>query len=288
MSERVILKRGQKTPAKRARAKPARSKRPASASTPARPWLAPTLAVLAAVVALGTAWLYQLPERLWLGAAKGVAAIGFEVRDVDVSGTRHMARLPVYTAALDGASDSMLLVDLDDVKARLELLPWVAEASVGRVLPDRLTIDIVERRPIAIWQNEGRHRLIDAEGRILQTEDLARFAALPLVVDEGADREAGALVALLADYPAVEEHFASAIWRGGRRWDIQLKSGETLLLPEDGAAVRRALDAFVRLDRDTGLVGRGFVSLDFRVPAQMVVRTGAEENVVTTVAGTEI
>ena len=65
-----------------------------------------------------------------------------------------MRRLPLYTAALDGASDSMLLVDLDEVKARLELLPWVEEASVGRVLPDRLVVDIKEREPAAIWQHE--------------------------------------------------------------------------------------------------------------------------------------
>ncbi|MGB3722052.1 MAG: cell division protein FtsQ/DivIB, partial [Pacificimonas sp.] len=236
------------------------------------------------------AWVYQLPDRLWLAAARGVAAAGFEVQDVDVTGAQEMANLPVYTAALDGASDSMLLVDLDEVKERLELLPWVEEASVGRVLPNRLTIAITERKPAAIWQNDGMHRLVDAEGRILQADDLSRFAHLPLVVDDGADRQVRGLTKLLADYPAFAEHFASATWRGGRRWDVQLKSGETILLPEGGGATRRALDSFVRLERDTQLTGRGFAALDFRVPKQMVVRAGAEGEgeALMTIDGTEI
>ena len=283
MSERVVLKRGA-----RGRVKPARTKRKAAtrksaaakrrgaASEAKKGWLAPLLALTAATAALFAAWLYQLPDRLWLAAAHGVAAAGFEVRDVNVTGAREMQRLPLYTAALDGASDSMLLVDLDDVKARLENLPWVEEASVGRALPDTLNIDIVERVPAAVWQNEGRHRLIDAEGRVLAADDLKRFAHLPLVVDEGANGQAGALVAILRDYPALAEHFASATWRGGRRWDMSLKSGEMLLLPEGEANVRQALDDFVRLERRTGLLGRGFVTLDFRVPGQMAVRVSRE------------
>ncbi len=288
MSGRVVLKRGQRPSAKGARASAKRAPAPLKARA-SRPWIAPTVAVLLAVGALGTAWLYQLPDRLWLAAAKGVAAAGFEVRNVEVDGAKEMRKLPLYTAALDGASDSMLLVDLDEVKQRLELLPWVEEARVGRVLPDTLKIDITERRPVAIWQNDGMHRLIDAQGRILQADDLGRFASLPLVVDDGADRQAGTLVKLLEDYPAFAEHFASATWRGGRRWDVQLKSGETILLPEGDGAVRRALDSFVRMERDTKLTGRGFAALDFRVPKQMVVRAGAEGGeTLMTIDGTEI
>jgi cell division protein FtsQ len=218
------------------------------------------------------AWLFQVPDKLWRAAANGVANAGFEVRSVEVSGLKHMKRLPVYTAALDGASDSMLLVDLDDVRARLLMLPWVEDASVGRNLPDTLAIHVTERQPFAIWQNHGRHSLIDAGGAVLPVGDLAKFSKLPIVVGKGANTEAAALMELLGDYPAVSKHVAGAVWIGNRRWDLKLKSGETLALPDDYAEARAALDNFVRIDRDSGLVAKGFSRFDMRLADRLTVR----------------
>ncbi|EMD82130.1 cell division protein FtsQ/DivIB [Pacificimonas flava] len=278
MSDRVVLKRGQGRPSRAPKRKaPARRKAAGARTEAAARTLGLTIiSVAAAVLTVGAAWLYDLPGKLWLAAANVVAGAGFEVRDVEVTGTRYMARLPLYTAALDGASDSMLLVDLDDVKRRLENLPWVAEASVARVLPDRLLIDVTEREPAAIWQNNGEHYLIDAGGRVITRQGMQRFAGLPLIVDEGANRQASELLALLGDYPAVADQLRAATWRGERRWDLTLDSGETILLPEGDANARRALDSFLRLDRESSLTGRGFASLDFRVPGQMAVRVSKE------------
>ena len=287
MSERVILKRGDRATRKAApKRKPAARKSARSAVK--LPWAGIT-ATLVAVAALGTAWLYDLHGKLWLAAANIVADAGFEVRNVEVNGASHMEKLPLYTAALDGASDSMLLGDLDRVKVQLENLPWIDHASVGRRLPDTLVIDVTERTPAAIWQNDGRHMLIDDTGRVIATHGFERFAGLPLVVDEGADKAIGELLTLLRDYPTIAENFAAATRRGERRWDLLLKSGETVHLPEGQKATRKALDNFVRPDRDTGLTGRGFATLDFRVGGQMVVRVSREPGAgFETIGGTEI
>lgn len=266
MSERITLKRGKRPPPVKVR------RAPASSRARPRRWAAPAMALGAAGSALFAAWLFQVPDKLWMAAANGVASAGFEVKSVEVTGLRHMKRLPVYTAALSGASDSMLLVDLDDVRERLLLLPWVADASVGRRLPDTLTIDITERRPFAIWQHRGQHRLIDAGGDVLPVPDMTRFASLPIVVGKGANTEAAELMRLLARYPAVGKHVAGAVWIGERRWDLKLKSHETLALPDDYAEARAALDNFVRIDRDSGLVAKGFSRFDMRLADRLTVR----------------
>ena len=56
----------------------------------------------------------------------------------------------------------MLYVDVDEARARLEALPWVKSAEVRRVWPDRISVHIVERRPVALWQNEGDVVVVDA------------------------------------------------------------------------------------------------------------------------------
>lgn len=275
MSERITLKRGKRPPPQKVKP-PARPRARAKGPQPSR-LMAPAVSLGAAGIALFAAWLYQLPDKLWMAAAMGVADAGFEVRNVEVTGLKSMSRLPVYTAALDGASDSMLLVDLDEVRERLLMLPWVKDASVGRQLPDTLAIAVTERKPYAIWQYRGQHRLVDADGAILPTPNIGRYAKLPIVVGRGANTEAANLIALLHDYPAAAKHVAGAVWIGERRWDLKLKSGETLALPDDYAEARQALSNFVRIDRDSGLVDKGFARFDMRLADRLTVRISHNE-----------
>jgi cell division protein FtsQ len=51
-----------------------------------------------------------------------------------------------------------------------------------------------------------------------------------------------------------------------------LQSGETIALPEGEGAARQALLKFARLDKSAGLLGRGIVRFDLRVPGKMIVR----------------
>lgn len=282
MSERISLKRGQvPKPAKR---KP--TKRPARAAEPvvrlpiaprrARRWIGGAVAALVTIGGIATLWLMQLPQQAWFETARRVGEAGFEVRDVQVSGLHHMSKLPVYRAALAGPSNSMLLVDLDDVRTRLQALPWVADASVARRLPDTLVIDIVERKPLAIWQHRGRLAVVDRDGHVLDSKHLDRFASLPLIVGPRANLQAHPLMAMLADFPEVQQRVDSAIWIGDRRWDLRLKSGETIALPEGYTVATAALKQFVRAEQDNGLLDRGFVRFDLRLPDRMVVRTSGE------------
>jgi cell division protein FtsQ len=72
--------------------------------------------------------------------------------------------------------------------------------------------------------------------------------------------------------PTLKPQLASATWVGGRRWDLSFQSGETLALPEGEGDARSALIKFARLDKSSGLLGRGVVRFDLRIPGKMVVR----------------
>ena len=200
---------------------------------------------------------------------------GFVVRQVEIDGATNQPRLSIYREVLDGGSDSMLLADLDAMRERLVALPWVKDASIQRRWPDRLHITIEERKPAAIWQYKGRLRLIDAEGMVLPAPDLSRFAALPLLVGAEARLQAPGLLRIVALQPELADEMEAALWVGQRRWDIRMKSGETISLPE-GPAAEAAFLRFADLNRQTPLLGRGFVRFDLRLPDKMVVRVAGE------------
>lgn len=203
-----------------------------------------------------------------LGEAAGRA--GFRVEQIEITGLKRMDRMSVYAVALDQQSRALPLVDLEAVRQKLLRYGWIADAHVSRRLPDTLLVDIVERQPAAVWQDQGRLTLIDRDGVLLDPVDPGAIPDLPLIIGPGADRQAPGYQALLAAAPALKPRVRAATWVGNRRWDLRFDSGETLKLPEEGAAA--ALLDFAKRDGAHPLLGRGWVSFDMRDPAKLVAR----------------
>jgi cell division protein FtsQ len=226
--------------------------------------------------ALGTAAVaaaaVDLPGRAWAGFGEAMGDSGFRVKSVDVTGVRHMDSKPVFAIALDQQSTAMPLVDVAAIRERLLGYGWVKDARVSRRLPDTLVIDIVERTPAALWQANHDLRLIDAEGVVLEKVKVTEMPDLPLLVGPGANRQSQALEALLAEAPALKPQLESAAWVSQRRWDLHFQTGETVALPEGERDAKTALAKFARLERSSGLLGRGIVRIDLRVPGKMIVR----------------
>lgn len=222
---------------------------------------------------IGVATLAGVPQYVGTEMAQMAGRAGFEVKRVEVTGLDRMESLTVYAVALDQHSMAMPLVDLDKVRQRLLQYGWIADARVSRRLPDTLVIDVVERVPAAIWQNQQKFSLIDAEGVVLERADAGALPDLPIVVGANANRQVQSLNALMENVPALKPSLSGATWVGNRRWDLRFDSGETLALPEGEDIAASALARFQRIDGVERLLGRGFVRFDMRdYPNKFVVR----------------
>jgi cell division protein FtsQ len=214
----------------------------------------------------------DVPAKLGEAAGEAVGDAGFRVKSVDIQGLKQMDPRPVYDIALDQKTTAMPLVDVSGIRERLLQFGWVKDARVSRRFPDTLVIDIVERTPAALWQNDEGLSLIDAEGVVLDRVPVSRMPDLPLLVGKGANAQAVPLERLLDKVPALKAQLVSAKWIGQRRWDLSFQSGETVLLPEGEAAATSALAKFAKMDKSAGLLGRGILRFDLRIPGKMTVR----------------
>jgi cell division protein FtsQ len=214
----------------------------------------------------------DVPAKIGLAAGEAVGNAGFRVRSVDVQGVHKMDSAPVFQIALDQKSTAMPLVDVAAIRERLLQYGWVKDARVSRRLPDTLVIDIVERKPAAIWQDKDKLSLIDPDGVVLDRVPISAMPDLPLLIGPGANAQSRNLTALLKDAPTLGPQLESATWVGRRRWDLNFQSGETVALPEGQADAKAALAKFAKLDKSAGLLGRGIVRIDLRIPGKMVVR----------------
>jgi cell division protein FtsQ len=195
---------------------------------------------------------------------------GFRITSVAMNGRKQLSQDEVLAIGGVNGRSSLLFLDAAAVRDRLKANPWIADATVLKLYPGRLEIDIVERSAFALWQEEGRLSVIADDGAVLEPYLSRRFLSLPLVVGKGAETHARDFLSLLARYPQVNAVTKAAIYVGERRWNLRLKDGLDIRLPEHD--VGNALAELSKLDREDKLFSRDIVAVDMRLPDRLVVQ----------------
>jgi cell division protein FtsQ len=208
----------------------------------------------------------------WLKDARDEAAnaAGFRIAAVSLAGPKEVSREEILTIAGVTGRASLLFLDADAARARLMANPWIADAAVLKLYPDRLQITVTERQAFALWQKDGRVRVIAADGTVLEPFVEDRYFDLPLVVGPGAERQAKDFLAVIDRYPNIRSLLRASVLVADRRWNLRLTNGIDVRLPETN--VEQALDRLVALDREKQLLSRDIVVVDLRLPDRVSVR----------------
>ncbi len=164
------------------------------------------------------------------------------------------------------------MVDIEALRGELLELSWVKDARVSRQLPDRLVIDMVERKPHAVLRKADRLVLIDATGHELEPVSAARAKGKLVVAGPGAGKQVAALARLLEAAPALKPQVREAEWVGNRRWNLTFQTGQVLALPEGPQISAKALMSFARLDGTNRLLGGKVAAFDMRAPDRIYLR----------------
>lgn len=195
---------------------------------------------------------------------------GFALEDVQVSGNTETSDIDILQQlGLDGAT-SVVAIDAHAAREKLLQLPWVTDARVQKIYPRGLSVALVEREPVGIWQHGDMLSLIDVRGAVIAPLSGARHADLPLYVGFGADRAADELEARLLFHPDLRDRVKAAIRIADRRWDLRLDNGVTLRLPEDN--IGSALERFAAFDAGRDVLSRDITAVDLRLEDRITLR----------------
>lgn len=267
--------------------KQSQSQRP-SRRRPAPGWVRPAIRIGSIAGALlfaafATGWLaywgwfdYQA-ERARVLAVGLTADAGLKVQEVVVQGRRHTPPRDLLAAMRVDRGDPIVAFDPAEARARVEALPWIKSAVVERAFPDTIRITLVERKPLALWQDEGTLRLIDTDGEIIGIKDLRPFRDLPILVGEGVAPNASALIRLIDEEPVLAGRVTAAVRVSDRRWNVRIEDRVNVKLPAEGA--EDAWRRLARIEQEHGILQRDIVAVDLRYEDRVIVRLapGAED-----------
>jgi cell division protein FtsQ len=204
------------------------------------------------------------------GTDRQLTDLGFGLAQIHLQGASPQAQREILQAAGLRRGAPVLTMDLDALRGRVEKVAWVKTARVIRLLPDTLVIAIEQRPLIAVWEHAGAIAVVAADGTVVANADPAHYAGLPLIVGDGANLAAAAIVPGVWARPGLRDRLEALVRVDGRRWDLRLKDGGLIQLPADGqdAALARLDD----LDRKSRVLQLGLARIDLRDPDMVVVR----------------
>jgi len=205
-------------------------------------------------------------------------SMGFVIDRVDVMGEGRLHEEDVRTALNITSGEYLFGVDLKEAQTRVESLSWVDRAIVRRLWPDRIVVQIIERQPYALWQNDGNLRVIDTKGMAISDADATRFAELKIFVGEKAGTQATDLASLVGAYPEIASRAEAFVQVDGRRWDIVMAAGEMRVqLPS--SELQSALTHLQQLHNETQILDREIAVIDMRLSDRLTLRAIEQDKV---------
>lgn len=180
----------------------------------------------------------------------------------------------VLDAAGVHAGASILSADPYGIRDRIEKLD-IGAVSVQRQWPDRIRIELEQRKPIALSQEDGEGsawRVVDQSGRAFAEADLSKYARLPRVVGKDASEAAAGLVAAMAHYPDLAERMEIAYRINGRRWDVKFKGRTDVVAFPVDARLAEQLDALNLMQAQSRVLDLPATHIDARHPKYIALR----------------
>ena len=160
-------------------------------------------------------------------------SVGFRISEIALAGEHEVSREDILSLAGVTGRSSLLFLDAGQTRARLLTNPWIAQATVLKLYPGRLRIEIKERKAFALWQKDGR--VYADRRRRHRAGNLRAARASPRCRWWSATAPSTRRRTFSICSSAIRRSrkwVEASVLVAERRWNLHLKNGVDVLLPE--------------------------------------------------------
>ena len=223
---------------------------------------------LALAAAVGFGYVIQNADKDSM-VASATSHMGFEASKLVVNGNENLDINVLQARLATQLGNSLFSFKVDAARDEVLSDPWVQSATVRKVYPDTIVVDVVERKPVALWQSKGKVHLISRDGFVISQAG-PKHMNLPQVVGEGANLAAAEFLSVISRFPVISQKASAYVRVAGRRWNVRINDGPQVLLPEADWQV--ALSELQDLQQKKELLDRDIVQIDMRLTDRLVIK----------------
>ena len=212
----------------------------------------------------------QLRSKLIEASGNISKTVGLTVREVIVEGRSKTKKSALLQALQVSEGDNILAINITEMKDRVNKLPWVKSARIERHFPNKISLTLFERTPMARWQTNRMLKLIDVHGDVIPIVDLTRFSNLPIIIGKNAPKIAGQILNTLSNEPHLFRRVKSLTLVSDRRWDVQLDNQINVHLPEKNPG--KAWAHLATVEQGHNIFGDQVQGIDMRLENQLIIK----------------
>ena len=204
---------------------------------------------------------------------------GFEIKNILISGTHNLSQDYLRNIINTQNHINILNVNLHTIYNKIIQNSWVEETYVERILPDTIKIKVLEKKPIAIWQNHKGNKLITINGDVISHANVNKFKnSFPIIKGEKSKENISTILKILE----TNKNFAKNIWSltfiNQRRWDLHFNQGLIVRLPSQD--VIKAWQKIIKLQTNYNILNLRLTEIDLRNPEQILGKINFDKKVI--------
>ncbi|MGB1914864.1 MAG: cell division protein FtsQ/DivIB [Paracoccaceae bacterium] len=162
-------------------------------------------------------------------------------------------------------------LDLADLRNRVLSLPPVETAEVRLEGGSILHVKVKEKVPALLLKDDTGIHVLNKNGNYIRPLLSTEYGSkLPVITGEGAQKAAAEAFILFSALDDKLDEVRGLVLVGGRRWNIVLKSGQVIMLPEKKP--EQAVQKILILDKAEKILSRDIAVFDFRLPYRITLR----------------
>ena len=204
---------------------------------------------------------------------------GFKIKNILISGTHNLSQDYLRNIINTQNHINILNVNLHTIYNKIIQNSWVEETYVERILPDTIKIKVLEKKPIAIWQNQKGNKLITINGDVISHANVNKFKnSFPIIKGEKSKENISTILKILE----TNKNFAKNIWSltfiNQRRWDLHFNQGLIVRLPSQD--VIKAWQKIIKLQQNYNILNLRLTEIDLRNPEQILGKINFDKKVI--------
>ena len=202
-----------------------------------------------------------------------IASLNYEtnLKEIHLIGRENLSKSDLMEVLGLTNETSMLNLNINILNEKIKKIGWVKNSIVERRMPDTLIIKIEEFKPFALLQvndTHNTHIIISSEGNKI-IKDNGQFNYLPVINGIGSEKHAAKMLNILSSEPNLFHQVWAISYIGERRWNVSLRSGIKIKLPENNAS--EAWAKLSKIDREQSILSREVEIIDLRVKENLII-----------------
>ncbi len=195
----------------------------------------------------------------------------FQIKHVIIEGVKKSNKSEIENNVTD-FTDNLIGLNFNSIKEIVESSEWVKRASIRKILPSTLIINVIENDPYAIYLQEGKSFLIDIDGTIITEINLDNYENELLFVK--GENSPELLEQLIRDisivFPNLIQNLDELEFIEKRRWNLKLNNKLLVKLPDEN--IQHSLKNLKQLFKDQEVMQSNIIEIDLRIQGRAAIK----------------